>query len=62
MTAPDSRFNAHATILLVDDTPDNLRLLSRILSERRYKVRAVTTGQRALETARLDPPAKHPCP
>lgn len=56
MTMPDPSANSHATILLVDDTPDNLRLLSRILSERHYKVRAVTNGQRALETARLDPP------
>jgi serine phosphatase RsbU (regulator of sigma subunit) len=56
MTVPDPQSNSQATILLVDDTPDNLRLLSQILSERHYRVRAVTTGQRALETARLDPP------
>lgn len=43
-------------ILLVDDTPDNLRLLSRILAERSYHVRAVTNGRRALETAQLSPP------
>lgn len=44
------------TILLVDDTPDNLRLLSQILTERQYQVRAVTNGERALATAKLDPP------
>ena len=44
------------TILLVDDTPDNLRLLSQILAERHYQVRAVTNGNRALEIARLAPP------
>ncbi len=44
------------TILLVDDTPDNLRLLSRILNDRRYQVRAVTSGARALENVRLSPP------
>ena len=51
-TQPDPR----ETILLVDDTPDNLRLLSQILAERQYQVRAVTNGERALETAQLVPP------
>ncbi|MFC2026303.1 SpoIIE family protein phosphatase [Chloroflexota bacterium] len=43
-------------ILVVDDTPDNLRLLSQMLSEHGYGVRAVTSGQRALESARMMPP------
>lgn len=43
-------------ILIVDDTPDNLRLLSQILSERRYRVRAVTGGERALASVRLARP------
>jgi len=56
MKDPNILANFKETILLVDDTPDNLRLLSQILTERRYHVRAVTNGERALETARLDPP------
>lgn len=43
-------------ILIVDDTPDNLRLLSQMLSERHYRVRAATGGERALASARLSPP------
>jgi sigma-B regulation protein RsbU (phosphoserine phosphatase) len=45
-----------ANILLVDDNPANLRLLSQILGERGHHVRAVTSGQRALESVRIDPP------
>ena len=48
--------NSRENILLVDDTPDNLRLLSQILSERNYRVRAVTNGDRALESVQLVPP------
>jgi len=43
-------------ILVVDDTPDNLRLLSQMLSDHGYGVRAVTSGQRALESAQMVPP------
>jgi adenylate cyclase len=35
-------------ILVVDDTPDNLRLLSTMLTERGYKVRKAISGQMAL--------------
>ena len=42
----------HADILIVDDQPANLDVLSRLLHERGYKVRAVTSGARALEAAR----------
>jgi sigma-B regulation protein RsbU (phosphoserine phosphatase) len=35
-------------ILVVDDTPANLRLLTQMLAEQGYKVRAVTSGARAL--------------
>jgi sigma-B regulation protein RsbU (phosphoserine phosphatase) len=38
-------------ILIVDDTPNNLHLLSQMLSERGYKVRAVLNGERALAAA-----------
>ena len=43
-------------ILIVDDTPANLRLLSQMLAERGYGVRAVTSGPRALASARVAPP------
>ena len=45
-----------ANILIVDDTPDNVRLLMEMLSERGYKVRPATSGAHALTTARLEPP------
>ncbi|NJL68042.1 MAG: response regulator [Richelia sp. CSU_2_1] len=38
-----------ADILVVDDTPDNLRLLIRILQKHGYKVRPVTNGFSALQ-------------
>jgi PleD family two-component response regulator len=44
------------SILLVDDAPANLRLLSQILTTYGYKIRAVTSGPRALEAARASPP------
>lgn len=39
-------------ILVVDDTPANLRLLTQILTERNYKVRPVPNGTLALAAAR----------
>ncbi|HUS84081.1 MAG TPA: SpoIIE family protein phosphatase [Anaerolineales bacterium] len=43
-------------ILVVDDMPSNLRLLSQTLAEKGYGVRTVTSGARALESARTSPP------
>ncbi|HEY9832839.1 MAG TPA: response regulator [Stenomitos sp.] len=43
-------------ILIVDDTPDNLRLLSSILSEQGYKVRSALHGQMALMGVKASPP------
>jgi CheY-like chemotaxis protein len=40
-------------ILIVDDTPANLQLLASMLKERGYKPRTVSSGERALEAARL---------
>jgi CheY-like chemotaxis protein len=45
-----------ADILIVDDTPANLNVLSAILSKRGYRVRAAPNGQGALKTARRMPP------
>lgn len=43
-------------ILIVDDTPENLRLLSNTLTNQGYEVRAVTNGTMALSVAQTDPP------
>jgi two-component system, sensor histidine kinase len=43
-------------ILVVDDRPENLRLLSEILSAQNYKVRRVTSGKQAIEVVKINPP------
>jgi serine phosphatase RsbU (regulator of sigma subunit) len=43
-------------ILIVDDTPHNLRLLSTMLIEQGYNVRAVINGTMAINSAQLDVP------
>ncbi|MDO8803946.1 MAG: response regulator [Elusimicrobiota bacterium] len=43
-------------ILIVDDTPANLELLSGMLKGRGYKVRAAISGKLALQAAQNDPP------
>ncbi|MEG4864813.1 MULTISPECIES: adenylate/guanylate cyclase domain-containing protein [unclassified Microcoleus] len=45
-----------ATILVVDDKPDNVRLLSTILTEQGYQVRKALNGKRALATVQEFPP------
>jgi len=45
-----------ASILIVDDTPANLLLLVRMLTERGYQARPVRSGKLALEAARAEPP------
>ncbi len=45
-----------SNILVVDDTPDNLRLLSAMLSEQGYKVRKALNGKTALNTIYQVPP------
>jgi len=44
------------SILLVDDAPANLRLLAEMLTAQGYRVRAATSGNRALTSARAAPP------
>jgi putative two-component system response regulator len=46
----ESALAERATILLVDDTPDNLALMSGLLKDR-YKVKVATSGERALRIA-----------
>jgi sigma-B regulation protein RsbU (phosphoserine phosphatase) len=45
-----------ASILVVDDTPANLQVLSGMLKDRGYKVRPVPGGKLALLAAQRDPP------
>jgi len=44
------------SILIVDDAPANLRLLSQMLTTYGYKVRAATSGVRAIEAAEASLP------
>lgn len=48
--------DARASILVVDDHPDNLRTLAAILQGVGYKVRKATSGEMALETVRSQRP------
>ncbi len=45
-----------ANILVVDDTPDNIRLLSTILTNQGYEVRKALNGKSALTTIQKFPP------
>lgn len=45
-----------ASVLVVDDKPDNLRLLSAILTDQGYEVRQALSGNMALTAARTRPP------
>jgi CheY-like chemotaxis protein len=45
-----------ASVLVVDDGIENLRLLSELLGAQGYEVRAVTTGRQALQAVEHDPP------
>lgn len=48
--------SAKADILVVDDTPANLQLLTGMLKDCGYKVRPALSGELALQTARHSPP------
>ena len=45
---------AKPTILVVDDTPENLQLMNGLLRDR-YRIRLATNGERGLELARQSP-------
>lgn len=45
-----------ADILVIDDTPENLNLLSTLLIEHGYKVRSVTKGSTGIRGAQVMPP------
>ncbi|AFZ25473.1 diguanylate cyclase (GGDEF) domain-containing protein [Cylindrospermum stagnale PCC 7417] len=48
--------NKSNLILLVDDTPDNLRLLSKMLELQGFNVRKTVSGKMAIQAAKLEPP------
>ncbi|MGY0197192.1 response regulator [Leptothrix sp. BB-4] len=48
--------HAHSTILVVDDTPENLELMAALLSHEKYRVRVAHNGERALALARAQRP------
>ncbi|MCY2993934.1 MAG: hybrid sensor histidine kinase/response regulator [Planctomycetota bacterium] len=52
----DSTSSPAASILLVDDMPANLQLLTDMLQARSYEVRPVLSGELALQAARRKPP------
>ncbi len=54
--APDNPPAAPASILVVDDTPANLQVLTGMLKDRGYKVRPVPGGRLALAAARREAP------
>ena len=51
-----ANLTAAPNILIVDDTPANLDLLSGMLRERSYKIRAAISGKLALQAAVNEPP------
>ena len=53
---PKSGAGQPASILVVDDAPDNLQVLAGMLKDRGYKARPVPSGKLALLAARKDPP------
>ncbi|MBF2047029.1 MAG: hybrid sensor histidine kinase/response regulator [Elainella sp. C42_A2020_010] len=55
MNYPDVSPSA-GTILIIDDIPNNLRLLSDLLTKAGYTVRKVTNGEIGIESALLEPP------
>jgi class 3 adenylate cyclase len=56
MTADPADPVAPPTILVVDDTPQNVRLLDAILTPRGYTVVGAASGQQALELIAAQPP------
>jgi signal transduction histidine kinase len=52
----DQTLTRRGNILIVDDTPENLKVLSATLSHHGYQVRGVITGKMAIRAARSAPP------
>lgn len=54
--SPEHTGRSKGNILIVDDTPANLRLLSNFLSGQSYEVRPVPEGSLAISAAQMAPP------
>ncbi|WP_088889027.1 ATP-binding response regulator [Leptolyngbya ohadii] len=54
--APESAIASDSTILIIDDSPDNLRVLSKTLETYGYAVRCVTNGSLAFASIQNSPP------
>jgi len=52
----DINRNRTGTILIADDRPENLRVLSTLLTERGYKVKKAIDGESSLIAAKFNPP------
>ena len=55
MTSASSPNTDKRIVLVVDDTPDNLSLMSGLLKDD-YKVKVANGGERAIKIAQTDPP------
>ena len=55
-TAPAPTPASAATILVVDDTPENLELMASLLTQEGYKVRVANSGERTLRVVQNYPP------
>jgi CheY-like chemotaxis protein len=56
MTRETTVGQAPLSVLVVDDSPANLQLLTGMLTQRGYRVRPVDSGELALQAAQDDPP------
>ncbi|MEC4895146.1 MAG: adenylate/guanylate cyclase domain-containing protein [Oscillatoria sp. PMC 1051.18] len=52
----EEEYNEQKIILIVDDMPENLRLLAKMLEKSNYRVKKAINGQIALNAAQNDPP------
>ncbi len=52
----NSLLETKGNILLIDDLPENLQLLTKLLSSLGYAVRSAISGSRGLKSAKLKPP------
>lgn len=57
LSLPTKAFNHAATVLIVDDSPDNLRVLSDTLSQSNYDIRCAKNGTMALKVLALNLPS-----
>ncbi len=57
LSFPTKAVNHAATVLIVDDSPDNLRVLSATLSQSNYDIRCAKNGMMALKALALNSPS-----